>query len=217
MKRSRLPVLPIIQSVGVWLGVLGWSAPSAHADTVYEVTVSNLTFQAAAGNDSCSGLPCTETFNASFRWDNTTETLVPGTEKVNATGALSPSDVAGPWTIANFVSYPLGLGFPIEEFPGPDYIAIFDTDWVTPISPGVYPYSHASMACYQAPSQCDSLFDFTDANGGVYFPFAIGGGVTISNSVPETASWAMMLIGFAGMAYAGHVRAQKHRLAATTA
>jgi hypothetical protein len=41
-----------------------------------------------------------------------------------------------------------------------------------------------------------------DGSGGFGFDFAIGG------AVPETSTWAMMLIGFAGLSYAGYRRAR---------
>ena len=48
-----------------------------------------------------------------------------------------------------------------------------------------------------------------DGSGGFGFDFAIGG------SVPETSTWAMMLFGFAGLAFAGHrsAKATRARLA----
>ena len=178
----------------------------ARADQIDLVTVSNLTFQAAAGNFSCPGVPgmlvpCTETFNASFEWDNTTETLVPGTDNVSATGALSAADVAGPWTItkADYSVIPLVQGPYIAEYPGPDYIAISDTDWETPMTPGVYPYTNASMACYEAPSQCDSLFDFYPTPGTVVSPTAISGTITIA-AVPEPSTVLLLAAGLVSAA-----------------
>ena len=81
--------------------LLSIAATPARADVILAVDMSNLMFQAAAGNNSCAGLPCRETFNITFDWDNTTETAVPGTFNVSATGALTPGDVAGPWSIGN--------------------------------------------------------------------------------------------------------------------
>lgn len=83
-----------------WLlcGMLCWLfASPVYADTILDVDMSNLLFQAAAGNNSCSGLPCEETFNITFQWDNTTGLLVPATINVSGTGALSSADLSGPW------------------------------------------------------------------------------------------------------------------------
>jgi hypothetical protein len=49
----------------------------------------------------------------------------------------------------------------------------------------------------------DLTFGYTlvaDGSGGFGFDFAVGG------AVPETSTWAMMLIGFAGLGYAGYRR-----------
>jgi hypothetical protein len=46
-----------------------------------------------------------------------------------------------------------------------------------------------------------------DGSGGFGFDFAVGG------AVPETSTWAMMLIGFGGLAYAGYRRAREPRWA----
>jgi hypothetical protein len=183
--------------------LLSIAATPARADVILAVDMSNLMFQAAAGNNSCAGLPCRETFNITFDWDNTTETAVPGTFNVSATGALTPGDVAGPWSIGNYGGYPNGIGVIINEFPpGPDYITISDTDFVTPLAPGTYPGSDAFMGCYESPSQCDTKFDYHSPSGLVYPPGnAISGTVTVSVLiVPEAGSWSLFLIGLAPLA-----------------
>ena len=44
-----------------------------------------------------------------------------------------------------------------------------------------------------------------DGSGGFGFDFAVGG------AVPEPSTWAMMLLGFAGLGYAGYRRAREPR------
>ena len=46
-----------------------------------------------------------------------------------------------------------------------------------------------------------------DGSGGFGFDFAVGG------AVPETSTWAMMLVGFAGLGYVGYRRAREPRAA----
>ena len=56
----------------------------------------------------------------------------------------------------------------------------------------------------------DLTFGYTlvaDGSGGFGFDFAVGG------AVPEPSTWAMMLIGFAGLGYAGYRRAREPRAA----
>jgi hypothetical protein len=56
----------------------------------------------------------------------------------------------------------------------------------------------------------DLTFGYTlvaDGSGGFGFDFAVGG------AVPEHSTWAMMLIGFAGLGYAGYRRAKEPRWA----
>ena len=43
-----------------------------------------------------------------------------------------------------------------------------------------------------------------DGSGGFGFDFAVGG------AVPETSTWAMVLLGFAGLGFAGYRRAKGH-------
>ena len=163
-----------------------FSASAVYADMILAVDMSNVTFQAAAGNNSCSGAPCTETFNITFQWDNTTTTLVPGTLSVVATGALSASLVAGPWqTITesyNVGGPPLKLGVAINT--ATDTLTIGDTDFIFPLVPGVYPYSDALFSC-DTGGQCDSLLDYV--SGGLdHPPSSISGTVTISATCSPT-------------------------------
>ena len=54
----------------------------------------------------------------------------------------------------------------------------------------------------------DLTFGYTlvaDGSGGFGFDFAVGG------AVPETSTWAMMLVGFAGLGFAGYRRAREPR------
>ena len=46
-----------------------------------------------------------------------------------------------------------------------------------------------------------------DGSGGFGFDFAVGGAVP--NAVPETSTWAMMLIGFVGLGFAAYPRSAK--------
>lgn len=170
-----------------WLfcAIVCWlfSAPADAA--IVTVTLSNLTFEAAAGNNSCSGQRCTETFNITFQYDSTTGYGV-GPVKVTGTGALSAADIGGTWTVGPSND---GLGHYfvyLAEFPGPDYITIGDTDWKygpsgTPAR-GTYPYADAGMACWESSTQCYDDFVFV-SGGAAHNPGAAICG-TVSVMVP---------------------------------
>jgi hypothetical protein len=164
-----------------------FSASAVYADTILAVDMSNVTFQALAGNSSCSGAPCTETFNITFQWDNTTTTLVPGTLSVGGTGALPASELVGPWISGPALYGPTSkLGVLFSNNSATDGILIFDSDFVFPFVPGVYPYSDASMECLAGFSPCDKLLDF-DSGGTTFEPLPISGTVTISATCSPTA------------------------------
>ena len=60
----------------------------AKADSIVAVTVPTVTF---VGNPVCGAsknMSCVESFNASFQWDNTTNSVVPGTAQITPTGPL---------------------------------------------------------------------------------------------------------------------------------
>jgi hypothetical protein len=92
----------------------------ARADDVVNVTISNLTF---TGNPVCElvlppplpiifNLVCTETFNGSFLWDNSTNALV-GSPQLTGEGPLGGAfPLIGSDTFAFVVS---GMGFVIIE------------------------------------------------------------------------------------------------------
>jgi hypothetical protein len=59
-------------------------------------------------------------------------------------------------------------------------------------------------------SDIDLTFGYTlvaDGPGGFGFDFALGGAVP--QAVPEPSTWAMMLVGFAGLGFAGHRSARR--------
>lgn len=85
--------------LGMALGLAGVMLPSAvRADDIVAATVSNLTFN---GNSVCgpSGTSlCSEVFNASFLWDNTTSTEVAGSLQFSSAGPLGTfGAIVGPF------------------------------------------------------------------------------------------------------------------------
>jgi hypothetical protein len=170
-----------ITALRLLCGILCWLfAGPVYAATI-DVTISNLTFQAAAGNNSCSGLPCMETFNITFEYDPTLGINV-GPVNVTGTGALSAADIAGPWA-AGTATDGLGNYFIDISETGPDYIVIADTDLTTRPSaapaPGSYPFSDAYMNCFRSSTQCESDFVHNDMTGAHMPGAAICGTVTV--------------------------------------
>jgi hypothetical protein len=170
--------------IGLLGGIMCWLLPAAADAATVSVTLSNLTFQAAAGNNSCSGKRCTETFNVTFQYDSTTGFAL-GPVNVSGAGALSAADIGGPWTVQP-TNDGLGHYFVyLAEFPpGPDYITIADTDLKYGMSGtparGTYPFSHASMGCFANPTQCYQKFVYV--SGGA----AHGPGAAICGTVSVT-------------------------------
>jgi len=68
-----------------------WSLPS-RADSLVSVDLANITY---TGNNTCSGAPCKDVFNATFEWDTTTKSLVVGTLDVSNTGILNTLSLYG--------------------------------------------------------------------------------------------------------------------------
>ncbi len=160
-----------------WLacGMSCWLFAGPAYAAIVDVTISNLTFRAAAGNNSCGGKRCTETFNISFQYDTATGFAV-GPVNVTGAGALSAADIAGTWTAGPTDD---GLGhyfvYVAEYPPGPDYITIADTDLKygksgAPAS-GVHPFSHAYLSCFEGSTQCYDKFVFV-SGGAAHNPGA---------------------------------------------
>ena len=55
-----------------------------------------------------------------------------------------------------------------------------------------------------------SSISFTTSNYENWYGFTVG---TAAEAVPEPSTWAMILLGFAGLGFAGNSRSNKHRLA----
>jgi len=199
-----------------WLlcGVLCWPfASPVYADTILNVDMSNLLFQAAAGNNSCSGLQCEETFNVTFQWDNMTGLLVPGTINVSGTGALSSTDLGGPWRWIEGTNGTINYVIIGESVPpAHDNINIGDPDLTFPyLVPGVFPGTDASLGCYQAPTQCDSLFVYHMPMGGDFQPgAALSGQVTVGTAVtPLPAALPLFATGLGALGLLGWRRKRK--------
>ena len=156
------------------LCALCWLSPISADAAIVTVTLSNLTFEAAAGNNSCNGQRCTETFNITFQYDSDTGYAV-GPVQVTGTGALSAADIGGVWGVAPSND---GLGHyfvVVGEIDSPDDMTIGDTDWKygpsgTPVR-GTYPYADAGFACWRNSTQCYDKFVFV-SGGAAHEPGA---------------------------------------------
>ena len=159
----------------------------AHANQV-SVTLSNIIF---TGLNVCSGI-CKETFNASFIWDATFGTVVPGTMTTSTTG---PHEPFNQFSTANS-SFP---GIPDLIWKGslPSAIHWIPLDnppgWP---SPGTYAPTNVSLHC-QLGSEvdpCADLFGFV-----VGIPATTGSiSITPSSTVPEPPTAILMAFGILG-------------------
>ena len=102
--------------------------------------------------------------------------------------------------------FPGGLGFQSMEFTILDNgVEILDLTFESlAVAESFFHDSVINLGSNLGPD-IDLTFGYNlvaDGSGGFGFDFAVGG------AVPETSTWAMMLIGFAGLGYAGYRRAR---------
>ena len=99
--------------------------------------------------------------------------------------------------------YDLDQAYPIDAA----YGLLFDVNTTTPVW-GAYPL----FAIWSNMPQDGYSAAFTGVVDGVDY-YNIQGSATVSNAVPEPATWAMMLLGFAGLGFAGYRREKTDRAA----
>ena len=159
------------------------------------------------------------TISGSLDGDSYTGTLsldVTGGQVTSGTGTLSILGLTNAPLVLITTSSPGNEGFPVgyRANDGTDY---FNTDQAYPIDTngllfdvntataawGAYPlfavWSNAPGDGYSAA--------FTGKLDGVEY-YNIQGGATVSAAVPEPSTWAMLLLGFAGLGYAGYRQAR---------
>jgi hypothetical protein len=180
----------------------------ARADAVVRVVISNLTFQDYANNGACGSSLCTETFNASFLWDNTTNLYVPGSGIVDATGSVPASDfpAANDWSFpsngAYFVHGTFTLGLYLYSYPTApqDIIALFDQQFIFPLIPGSYGFAGADLDCILGDGACSEFMNYNTTTGATYGPTPIAGSITIT-STPEPSSLLLLGSGLLGLGW----------------
>ncbi len=97
--------------------------------------------------------------------------------------------------------YGLDQAYPIDAA----YGLLFDVDTTTAVS-GAYPL----FAIWSNTPQVGYSAAFTGKVDGVDY-YNLQGSATVSNAVPEPSTWGMMLLGFAGLGFAGFRRAKTDR------
>jgi hypothetical protein len=193
-----VPVLFLFATVG---------ARSAHADTIVQVTISNLTFN---GNNTCgSGTAlCTQTLSASFQWDNTTNTYVAGSNSFTTSGGLGTSfslPASLPkfegsfqgveWNVVNLAGNAT-LGVNLGELTGPF------TPPLQPLITGVYTPDNvfglfpSAVGTYEAYVSCGPSSPCISEGFGPAATFNTGGTVSVTAvATPESGTASLMLIG----------------------
>jgi hypothetical protein len=193
--------------LAVALGLIGLVAPTAtRANSIVQVTISNLTFN---GNSVCGPTGtalCTQTLSESWQWDNTTNTYVSGSFSSSTAGALGTSfslfgQIPFPFVGSFQGAAPLLAG--IQDSNG-DVLTVFlptpplVTGTYTPstinsfqLLPGTY---FAALNCASYSTTCQALFP---TSGGLAV-LSTGGTVTVT-TVSEPPTGALLGAGLFGL------------------
>lgn len=196
MKATRYWVL-----VGLFVIIV--AAPiTVRADSIVAVTITNLTFNTF---NSCCG---SQTVNATFLWDNTTNSFVPGSLSATTSGALGSSFTVTPATsgpgfsLSTLPSNPISatIVFSMTSFsPGLLSLGTYSSFTTTPISPPGTVFSY--LACGNLACTSGTGFFGTNFAGGVFVfkgAFASSGSIIVSG-VPEPGSLFLLCTGLLGL------------------
>jgi hypothetical protein len=182
-----------------------WLASAAIAGTLAAPGVANATIVDLTISGSLDGHSYTGTLSLD----------VTGGQATSGTGTLSILGFTNAPLVLITTSSPGNEGNPVgyRANDGTDYFntgkaypidtrgLLFDVNTTTPVW-GAYPlfaiWSNTSQAGYSAA--------FTGVVDGVEY-YNIQGSAALSSAVPEPSTWAMLLVGFVGLGFAGYRRA----------
>lgn len=183
-----------------------WLASAAIVGALAAPGVANATIKDLTISGSLDGHSYTGTLSLN----------VTGGQATSGTGSLGILGLTNAPLVLITTSSPGNEGFPVG-YRGNDGTDYFNTDQAYPIdsngllfdvntttaSWGAYPlfavWSNEPGDGYSAA--------FTGKLDGVEY-YNIQGGATVSGAVPEPSTWAMLLLGFAGLGYAGYRQAK---------
>jgi hypothetical protein len=202
------------------------SVPSAHADSIVQVTISNLTFN---GNNTCgaSGTAlCTQTLSASFQWDNSTNTYVAGSSSFTTVGDLG-TNFSLPASLPQFGTSFQGVQWDVVNSTGNTTLGVNLGELTGPFTPplqplvtGVYTPNNvfglfpSAVGTYEGYVSCGPTGTCIPEGFGPAATFNTSGTVTVTAvtavTAPEPGTFSLMLTGLASL---GLVLVMRKRLA----